>query len=256
MLIDSHAHLDFEQFAGDLPDVLQRAAQAGVSPVITVGTDVASSKRSLLLTGRFDHLFCTAGIHPHEASKFDEREWPVLEHLWQQPRVVAVGETGLDYYYSFSEPSEQRDLFARHLVASAECGLPLVIHVRDAYDDAFMLIERTGLEAGGVLHCFSGGPSECDRALQLGLTLSLSGIVTFPGASELREAARMIPDDRLLVETDAPYLAPVPRRGKRNEPAWVVYTARRVAEIRGVDFDRLCQQTRDNTIRLFGLTID
>jgi TatD DNase family protein len=256
VLIDSHAHLAFEQFAIDLPDVLKRAEQAGVCVVITVGTDAASSRRSMQLTDTYDHLFCTAGIHPHEASKFEKEQWPVLEHLWQQPRVVAVGETGLDYYYAFSEPADQRALFARHLEASAECGLPLVIHVRDAYDDAFMLIEQAGLVSGGVLHCFSGGPSECDRALQLGLAISLSGIVTFPGATRVREAVPMIPDDRLLVETDAPYLAPVPRRGKRNEPSWVVHTAKRVAEIRGVDFEHLCRQTRENTIRLFGLAMD
>jgi len=252
-LIDSHAHLDYEELEQDMPGVLQRAREAGVAGIVTIGTDLASSRRARQLAHAHPRLAATAGIHPHEASKARPEDWPALEQLCADPRVVAVGEVGLDYYYDFSPPDVQRETFRRQLGLCAAVGLPLVIHVRDAYDDAFGLVEQEGLPCGGVLHCFSGGPRECERALALGLYVSLAGIVTFPKATQLQQAATLVPADRLLVETDAPYLAPVPRRGKRNEPAFVVHTARRVAELRGVDLDQLARQTRANTVRLFGL---
>lgn len=198
-------------------------------------------------------VFASAGVHPHAVDDFDDDDWPALAALWSHPRVCAVGETGLDYYYDYGDPERQRRLFRRHLVAAKEVGLPIVVHIRDAFDDAFDLIEEVGVQSGGVVHCFTGGPAECDRALALGMHISLSGIVTFKSATSLREAVAQIPADRVLIETDAPYLAPAPMRGRRNEPGYVVHTARAVAALRAVEYDALCRTARENTIRLFGL---
>ena len=253
-LIDSHAHLDYEQLSGDLPGVLERARAAGVVGVITVGTDLASSRVARDFAREHpDRLVATAGVHPHEAAKAAPEHWPEIEALLRDPKVVAVGEAGLDYHYNFSAPEVQQQVFREQIALSGRSGLPLVIHLREAFDHGFALLEELGLPAGGVLHCFTGGPRECERALELGLHVSFSGVVTFPRAVEVHQAAKLVPDDRLLVETDAPYLAPVPRRGKTNEPAFVAYTARRVAELRGIDFADLCALTRANTARLFGL---
>lgn len=252
-LIDSHAHLDFESFDDDRADVVQRALAAGVERIVTVGTDLASSRRAVELGDEFEPLVAAVGVHPHSAGEFDDADWPELVALWLRPDVCAVGETGLDYHYDFSPRPRQRELFERHLQAAGEVGRPVIIHVREAYEDAFELIGAVGLPAGGVLHCFTGGVTEAERALELGLHISLSGIATFPRAEQIRDAARIVPLDRLLVETDAPYLAPVPKRGKRNEPAFVVHTAQRVAEVRGESYESLCVQTRANTLRLFGL---
>lgn len=254
-LIDSHAHLDFDAFESDMEQLLARARQAGVEAVITVGTDHDSSAAAALLARTWPMLFAAAGFHPHDAATFEDRHWPLLEQLWRHERVVAVGETGLDYHYNHSPPATQRDVFARQLTACAEVALPVVIHVREAYDDAFSLIADHDLPAGGVLHCFTGGPRECERALELGLHVSLSGIVTFPKAAELREAVPRIPDHRVLVETDCPFLAPVPRRGKRNEPAYVRHTAEQVAQLRGQSLDELARLTRANTVELFRLPL-
>ena len=252
-LIDSHAHLDFKQFDGGLQALLDRAAAAGVYHTLTVGTDLASSRRALALAQQHGCLSAAAGVHPHEAAGHDRADWPELQRLWAEEQVVAVGETGLDYHYNFSPPEVQRDLFRQHLEASAACGLPVIIHLREAFDDGFALVQEVGVPSGGVLHCFTGGPAECERALSLGLHISLAGVVTFPKAGLLREAARIVPADRLMVETDAPYLAPVPRRGKRNEPAYVAHTASRVAETRQEPLEQLARRTSENATRLFGL---
>lgn len=256
-LIDSHAHLHFDRFDEDYDDVLARAASAGIDAIVTIGTDLHNSQRARdLAHARGDvEIFAAAGVHPHEVDRFADEDWPALSALWRDPRVIAVGETGLDDYYDYGEPARQRVLFRRHLEASAAVALPVVIHVRDAFDDAFAIIEETGVPSGGVLHCFTGGPAESERALALGLHISIAGIVTFRTATALREAVAMIPDDRLLIETDAPFLSPVPHRGRRNEPSHVVHTARAVAELRGLDYPDLCASTHANTVRLFGLPI-
>lgn len=254
--IDSHAHLDFDAFDADRHEVLERAASVGVDRIVTVGTDLASSRRNVALAAEHERLAPSAGVHPHEAGAFDDADWPALHQLWSDPRVCAVGETGLDYHYDHSPRPRQRELFARQLRAAGEVGLPAIIHVREAYDDAFELVEACGIPAGAVLHCFTGGRRECERALALGLYISFSGIVTFPRAETIREAAEIVPAERLLIETDAPYLAPVPVRGRRNEPGHVVHTARRVAELRGVSFETLCAQTRANTLKLFARIVE
>ena len=254
-LIDSHAHLDGPKFAADLDAVLERAQAAGVDTIITIGVDLATSCAAADLARRYPGVFASAGVHPHDAGRFDDADWPALAALWAEPRVRAVGETGLDYFYDFSPRERQQALFRRHLEAAGEVGRPVVIHIRDAYDDALALVADVGVPAGGVVHCFTAGPAECERALALGLHISIPGIVTFKNGESIRAAIPLVPDDRLLVETDSPYLAPIPHRGQRNEPAFVAHTAARVAEVRGVSVEVLTATTRANTIRLFGLPI-
>ncbi|MEE2786916.1 MAG: TatD family hydrolase [Myxococcota bacterium] len=250
-LIDSHAHLDFDCFEDDRDAVLARARESGVDTIISIGTNIESSKRTAALAGRYDMLWASAGIHPHEADAFNDSEWPELEALWARPEVCAIGETGLDYYYDYADQSRQRHLFDRHLEASARLDLPVIIHIRDAFEDAFAAIEKMKGHLRGVVHCFTGGPDECQRALDLGLYISLSGIVTFKSARSLQAAVPLIPDDRILVETDAPFLAPIPHRGQRNEPAFVVDTARQVAELRRQTLAEVSASTRANTLTLF-----
>ncbi|MCB9529048.1 MAG: TatD family hydrolase [bacterium] len=254
-LIDSHAHLTFDRYDADRAAVLDRATAAGVEAVITIGTDLASSRAALALAEGDDRLFASAGVHPHDADALADVDWPAFEALWRHPKVRAVGECGLDYYYDHSDRGRQREVFRRHLEAAGVVGLPVVIHIRDAFDDAYADIAAVGLPAGGVVHCFTGGPAECEQALAMGLFVSISGIVTFNNAKDLRAAVPLIPADRLLVETDSPFLAPVPHRGKRNEPANVVHTAREVAKLRGEDFAAVCATARANTIRLFKLPL-
>jgi TatD DNase family protein len=254
-LIDTHAHLDFGDFTDEVPAVLERARAAGVVHVVTVGTDLASSRSARELADTSPALSATAGVHPHEAAKVGEGDWAGVEALWDAGAAVAVGEIGLDYHYDFASPDQQREVFARQLRAAGARRMPVVVHLREAFDDGFGLMEQHGLAGGGVLHCFTGGPAEAERALEMGLHISFSGIVTFPAARPIREAAQLVPDNRLLVETDAPFLAPVPLRGRRNEPAYVVHTARRVAEVRGQDINQLARTTTTNAKRLFGLKL-
>ena len=253
-LIDSHAHLDGKRFHGELDAVLDRAREAGVDTVMAIGTDLASSRRARDLAHSHRGVWASAGVHPHDADRFDDADWGALTELWDDPRVRAVGETGLDYFYDRSDRGRQRELFQRHLEAAGEVGHPVVVHIRDAFDDAFDLLDTVGVPAGGVVHCFAGGPPECERALAIGMHISISGMVTMGFAAAIREAIPLIPDERLLVETDSPFLAPLPHRGRRNEPAFVVETARRVAELRGVPYEDLCALTVANTERFFRLT--
>ena len=255
-LIDSHAHLDFDRFDDDRSDVIDRARRAGVYAILSIGTDIASSQRAVDLAGQNDMLYASAGIHPHQADDFQDDEWATLRGMWTMPQVKGIGETGLDYYYDYSDRDRQCLLFEQHLQAAYEFKLPVIIHIRDAFDDAFRLIKDVGIPAGGVVHCFTGGPDECARALDLGLHISLSGIVTFKNAKALRAAVPTIPIDRLLVETDSPFLAPVPYRGKRNEPAFVRETAMEVAALREVSFEVLAEATCKNTHELFNLPVN
>jgi len=245
--------LDFDRFDNDRQAVIDRAHAAGVDTVISIGTSVASSQAAHGLACRHPSIFSSAGIHPHDADAFDDRDWPKLVELWKHSRVVAIGETGLDYYYDYADRSRQQDVFARHLEVAQKFDMPVIVHIRDAFDDAFQIMKDVGVSAGGVVHCFTGGIRECERALQLGLYVSISGIVTFKNAKAIQAAVPIIPNDKLLIETDSPFLAPVPYRGKRNEPAYVVETARMVANLRGQSLDTVAQNTRRNTIELFRL---
>lgn len=255
-VIDSHAHLTFDDaFGADRAAVIERARAAGVERIVCIGTGVASSTQARDLAHAWPCVFASAGIHPHQVDEFRDDQWPALEALWADERVCAVGETGLDYFYDYGDRDRQRALYRRHLEAAGRVGKPLVVHIRDAFDDAFAAAEAVGLPAGGVVHCFTGGQRELERALALGFDISLSGIATFKSAKALRAAIPHIPLDRLHIETDAPYLAPVPHRGKRCEPAMVVDTAQAVAALRGDDLADLHRATRANTLRLFGLPV-
>jgi TatD DNase family protein len=255
-IVDSHCHLDFEDFREDLPAVLERARAAGVVAMVCVGSggDLATAERAAELATKESDVFAAVGIHPHDTGKILPEFWPVLEKLAKAPRVVGIGETGLDYFYDHSPRQVQREVFARFLALATTAKLPVICHVRDAHDDAIAIL-RTGPipEAGGVLHCFSGNVDQARSYLDMGLYLSFSGVITFKKAEELRKAAAFAPAERILVETDSPYLAPVPHRGRRNEPAFVRQTLEALAQIRGISPEEAAQSTTANAFRLFDL---
>lgn len=250
-LIDTHCHLDARAFDADRDACIERARAAGVERLVAIGTGDGPPdlEAGIRLAERYPFIEATVGVHPHDAAKATEETWAGLAALMGHPKVVAVGEIGLDYHYDFSPRETQQAVFARQLEMAREAGLPVVIHTREAWRDTVELIRRHGV-VGGVFHCFSGGPREAEEALALGFYLSFSGIVTFPKAEEIRRAALLAPDDRLLIETDSPYLAPAPHRGKRNEPAYLVQTARCLAELRGTAPEQIARLNRDNWSRL------
>ena len=253
MLVDSHCHLDFPQLFEDLDAVVGRAAAAGVGTMVTICTKVTEFDRVRAIAEAHDHIWCTVGIHPHEAGTEPAVTADDLLRLAAHPKVVGIGETGLDYYYEHSPREAQQASFRAHIEASRRSGLPLVVHTRDADDDTARILEEEYAIGPfpGLLHCFSAGQSMADAALALGMSISFSGIVTFRNAEAVRQTARAVPDDRYLVETDAPYLAPVPKRGKTNEPAFVAHTARFLAEQRDTTPEDLARATTDNFFRLF-----
>ena len=254
--IDSHCHLDMDRFDPDRGAVINRARAAGVTPMITIGAGgpMECNRAAVKLAREHDDIYATVGVHPHDARIVDDAVVEELVRLAADPKVVGIGETGLDFYYDNSPRQLQETALRRFVTIAREQHLPLVVHVRDAYDLCLQIIaeERLG-DAGGVIHCFSGDRSAARRFLDLGFHLSYSGIVTFKNAEELRAAARMTPPDRLLIETDAPFLAPVPMRGKRNEPAFVLHTAALLAEIRNESLEQLARTTSENARRLFRL---
>jgi TatD DNase family protein len=255
-IVDSHCHLDFEDFRDDLPAILQRARAAGIVAMVCVGSggDLATAERAAALAEQEPDVFAAIGMHPHDAAKVSPDDWPALEALARQERVVGVGETGLDYFYDHSPRQTQREVFARFLSLAIAAKRPVICHVRDAHDDAIDIL-RTGPlpDQGGVVHCFSGNAGHARRYLDLGLYLSFSGALTFKKADDIRAAAAYAPADRILVETDAPYLAPVPHRGQRNEPAYVLRTLEALAQVRGVSLSRTAEATTANAFRLFDL---
>ncbi|MGZ8995934.1 MAG: TatD family hydrolase [Rhodospirillales bacterium] len=253
MLVDSHCHLDFPEFAPELDAVVARAEAAGVRAMLTISTDLSRFERVLAIAERFANVYCTVGVHPHEAASEGTVTVEALTRLAEHPKVIGFGETGLDYYYEHSPGQAQQRSFRVHLAAARAAGLPVVIHTRDADDDtASMLVAEHAVGPfPGVIHCFSSTLALARQAVGLGLYISFSGIVTFKKADGLREVAAAVPLERLLVETDAPFLAPGPKRGKRNEPAFVVHTAAAVARVRGMDEGALARATSENFFRLF-----
>jgi TatD DNase family protein len=253
MLVDSHCHLDYYTPA-ELPDVLNRAAQAGVGEMVTIGTTLAQSETLPTLIAPHPNLWCTIGVHPHHAAEAPIPTPETLAEMASHPRVIGIGESGLDYFYDRSPRDTQADNFRAHIRGARLAGVPLCIHARDADDDIALILRQERDREGGfdfLLHCFSSSRALAEAALDLGGYISFSGILTFPRSAELRDIARDVPLDRLLVETDAPYLAPVPFRGKRNEPAWVAHTARVLAELRGMTPEALADLTTTNFRRLF-----
>ncbi|ABC22500.1 TatD family hydrolase [Rhodospirillum rubrum] len=253
MIVDSHCHLDFPDFAPDIDAVVERARTAGVGTMLTICTHVSRFPGVLAMAERFPDVWCTVGIHPHEAANEAEVDAETLVRLTENPRVVGLGETGLDYFYDNSPREAQRRSFRAHLAAGRLSGLPVVIHTRDADADTAAILreEREKGPFKALLHCFSSGKDLADLAVEMGLYVSMSGILTFPKAEDVRTAIADVPLDRLLVETDAPFLAPTPKRGKRNEPALVVHTAAKLAEVKGVAVEALWAATTDNFFTLF-----
>ncbi len=253
MLVDSHCHLDFPDFSEELEDIISRATQAGVGRLITISTKVRELPKLIAIAERFPSVYCSVGTHPHHADDEDGISTAELVELTRHPKVVALGEAGLDYFYQFGSREAQHRGFRAHIAAARESGLPLVIHSREADDDCAAILEEEMAEGAfpALLHCYTGGKHLAHKAIELGLSISFTGILTFKKSQELRDLAAELPLDRLLIETDAPYLAPGKFRGKRNEPAFVVETAKALAEIKGVSFEELAKATTDNFFRLF-----
>src|SRR5215213_9166505 len=253
MLVDSHCHLDFPDFAAELDAVVASADAAGIGRMVTISTRVRKHADVLAISERFPNVTCSVGTHPHHAHEELDITADELIARASHPKVVAIGEAGLDYHYDNSPRDAQAQGFRTHIAAARASGLPLVIHSREADDDmARILEEETGKGPfPAVLHCFTGGPELARRALALGAYISFTGIVTFKNSAALRAIAKDVPADRFLIETDAPYLAPLPYRGKRNEPAYVVQVAKVLAEVRGVSVDEIARQTTENFFKLF-----
>jgi len=253
MLVDSHCHLDFPDFAADLDGVISRAADAGVGTLLTICTHITRFEQVRAVAERFDNVYCTVGIHPHEAGSEPETGAGRLIQLAQHPKVVGLGETGLDFFYDHAPREQQEKAFRAHIEAARQTGLPIIIHTRDADRDMMRILRE---EAGkgafpGLIHCFSSSRELAELAIEIGLYISLSGIFTFKTAEPIREIVRGLPLERLLVETDAPFLAPIPLRGKRCEPAFVAHTAKRLAEELGLSPEDLAELTTSNFFRLF-----
>jgi len=251
--VDSHAHLDDPRLADDLEACLARARDAGVVAVITAGTDLASSERALELASRFPGVYAAVGIHPHEAASARPTDFDRLAELAREAKVVAVGETGLDFYRNIAPRSVAQDVFRRHLELALDAHLPVIVHGRQAHDVVLDILGALPHRPPAVLHSFDGLLETAQRALALGCHLSFTGVLTFPNAKALREVARQLPLDRLMIETDCPYLAPQPWRGKRNEPAYVVAVARTLAELLGLPLAEVARATTRNARRFFGL---
>ena len=281
MVVDTHAHLDFPEFTNDLVEVISRAGQAGVGRIITIGTSLASSRTAIGLADRFDGVFAAVGIHPNSVVTERENFLPELEELARHPKVVAIGETGLDYHYLASkknpveisqtpfgadsaltvhneirdqaEKSRQATAFEQHLELAIATGKSVIIHQRDSWADTMAILRRYSGKVKTVVHCFTGHPAQAEEVLAADCYISFTGIVTFKNAAEVRHSARYIPLERLMVETDAPYLAPVPNRGKRCEPAFVRDTAAAIAKLRGLTLDEFSEKTTENVGEFFSL---
>jgi TatD DNase family protein len=249
MLVDSHCHLDYATPA-ERPEIIARARRAGVATMLTIGTKLGEFDAVRAIAEADPDIWCSVGVHPHEAAAEPDADAARLIALAQHPKVVALGETGLDFYYDHSPRERQAELFRVHAAAARATGLPLIVHTRDADAETIKVLDEERL-SGGVIHCFSTGRDLAEFAVKIGFYISLSGIVTFKNAEALRAIARDLPLDRLLIETDAPYLAPVPLRGRTNEPAYIVHTAAAVAALKGIAVEELADITARNFFRLF-----
>ena len=254
LLIDTHAHLDSSRFNKDRAEVIKNARDTGVSYIVNIGADLRSSRYSVKLAREYPFIFATVGIHPHDAIGLDANVLAELEKLAGEEKVVAIGEIGLDYYYDHSPRDIQRAAFIDQLVLAKKLNLPIVVHSREAEEDTMNILKEHYAGAGtGILHCFSGSLEMAREALEMGLYLAFGGVVTFKNAGGLLEVLKEIPLDRILLETDCPYLTPVPHRGKRNEPAYLPYVAEKIAEIKGVAIEELAEITTANAIRVYNL---
>jgi TatD DNase family protein len=253
ILVDTHAHLDAERFAGDREEVIARAEAAGVHAIVTVGTDQASSVSAMALAEQHPGLYAAVGVHPHEAAKVSASYLDDLAQWGLSCKVVAIGEIGLDFHYNFSPPEVQRRIFTAQLKVAQRVGKPVIIHDREAHAETLALLREHGRGLRGVLHCFSGSLEMAREAIQMGFFISFAGPVTFENAHRLQQVVRDVPLQHMLVETDCPYLAPHPYRGKRNEPAHTVLVANKIAGLLGISLDRIAEATTANARMLFGL---
>ena len=253
MLVDSHCHLDFPDFADDLDAIVARAETAGIGRIVTISTRVNRIDALLGITARFSNVYCSVGTHPHQANEEDGIPAEELIALTRHPKVVALGEAGLDNFYKDGSPEAQERGFRTHIAAARATGLPLVIHTRDADEHCGRILEEEMANGSfrAVLHCYTGGRDLAMKAIGLGLSISFTGILTFKNSQSIRDIAAELPADRIMVETDAPYLAPGKFRGKRNEPSFVVETAKVLADVRGVSFEEISRQTTENFFKLF-----
>jgi len=251
-LIDTHCHLDMKHYENDMDDVIARANQQGISMMITIGIDVNTSKKALTIAKSHDNIYASVGIHPHDAASCTKEAISSLARLADDTKVVAIGETGLDFYKDYADHSIQEESFKMHIRLAKDCGLPLIIHDRDAHDDTIRVLEHEGVpEMGGVFHCFSGDRLFAEKVLKMGFYISIPGTITFKNANNIRKIVKYIPNERILVETDAPFLTPVPHRGKRNEPAYAAYTLIKLAELKSMEIETLAAITSQNAINLF-----
>ena len=246
-LVDSHCHLDDAKYDEDREQVMDRAMAAGIECLLAIGTGSGPPEleAAIRLAERYPFVYATVGVHPHDSRNASKETFARLRELADHPKVVAIGEIGLDFHYDFSPREDQRNVFLRQLEIAADAEKPVIIHTREAWPETLTTLRRTW-SGPGIMHCFTGGPEQAGEALHLGFHLSFGGVITFPKAEEIRQAARVTPDDRLLVETDCPYLAPIPHRGKRNEPAFMVETVRRLAEVRGTTEAAIAEITTRN----------
>ena len=253
MLVDSHCHIDFDEYSGRIPQILESMARNQVTHALCVCVNLADFPRVLALADSHPQLFASVGVHPDQAADASPKIDDLIERA-RQPKVVAIGETGLDYYRQTGDLEWQRTRFRTHIRAARECGKPLIIHTRDAGEDTLRIMREERADAvGGVMHCFTETLEVANAAMELNFHISFSGIVTFKNAAALKEVAKTVPLERMLIETDSPYLAPVPHRGKTNEPAWVRYIAEEIARLRGVSMDAVAEATSANFFRLFKL---
>ena len=251
MLVDSHCHIDFDEFAGRIPQVLDVMARNGVTHALCACVNLADFPRVLALAEGHPELFASVGVHPDQGEESSPAVSDLVERA-DHPKIVAIGETGLDYYRQTSDPEWQRTRFRTHIRAARECAKPLIIHTRDASEDTLRIMREEGAnEVGGVMHCFTESAEFAEAAMELNFYISFSGIVTFRNATAIREVARTVPLERVLIETDSPYLAPVPHRGKTNEPGWVRHVAEEIARLRGISLEAVAEATTANFFRLF-----
>ena len=249
MLIDSHAHLVSLE---NLPEVLQRAQENNINKIVSISSDIPSTEATISLAEEYDYIFATTGVHPHSADQMSEEVLIGIDHFAKNDKVVAIGETGLDYFYMNSEKEVQIDSFTEHIRLGKKHNLPIIIHVRNADQDMIeILTKESAADTPGVIHCFTGDYDTAKKYLDLGYYISFSGIVTYKRSEELREAAKKIPKDKILIETDSPYLAPVPHRGKPNEPSYVKHVAETISDVRGISFDEIAEITKANAEKLF-----
>jgi TatD DNase family protein len=252
MLIDSHAHLEMSEFDHDRRNVIERAISAGVEYIITVGTNARLSQKAIALAAEFDNVFATVGIHPHDAAAADDEILDQMKELARQPKVVAYGEIGLDFFRNLSPRQKQIDVFSRQMKIARELNLPIIIHDRDAHEEVLRMVEESGIRRG-VFHCFSGDAEMAKKCVDLGFYVSIPGTVTFDKTKNIADVVKKIPMEYLLLETDCPYLTPVPYRGKRNEPSFIVHTAKKVAQIKSLPLQDVARAAAANTKNLFGI---